>query len=241
VVLASAVSGLGLRGLIGANLACAAAMAATGFLMSMRGERARAGEPHAVAVSMRGLMNFLPVASVLGLVVLLDAELYVSLLVVLVGLLAIFRYGLSGAARVVRDGVSLDVVVLIVGIMVFKGAMEASQAVGNLSAFFKEEGVPLLPMLFLLPFVTGVLTGLTVGFVSATFPLLLSLDGGNTLAAVSFAFASGFVGVLLSPVHVCLILTAEYFKAEMAGIYRRMLLPAALVLLAALAVHLALR
>jgi hypothetical protein len=109
------------------------------------------------------------------------------------------------------------------------------------SAYFTSKGIPLMPMLFLLPFVTGMLTGITVGYVGAAFPLLLSLAGGDTLAAVGFAFASGFVGVLLSPVHVCLVLTREYFKAEMGGIYRRTLPAGALVLAGATAVYLFLR
>jgi hypothetical protein len=114
--------------------------------------------------------------------------------------------------------------------MLFKGVMESSGAVEGLSLYFSGTGIPLMPMLFLLPFATGMLTGLTIGFVGSTFPLLVSLAGGSAIGAVSFAFASGFMGVLLSPVHVCLVLTREYFKAEMGGMYRRMLLPTAIVL-----------
>jgi hypothetical protein len=90
-------------------------------------------------------------------------------------------------------------------------------------------------MLLALPLVAGLLTGLTIGFVGATFPLIISLAGGGAHGAVTFAFAAGFTGVLFSPVHVCLVLTREYFKAEMGGIYRRMLLPASLVMAAGVA------
>ena len=137
--------------------------------------------------------------------------------------------------KLIKYGLSSDVLLLIAGVMLFKGMMESSGAVKNLSLFFRESGMPLMPTLFLLPFLTGLLTGLTLGFVGATFPLLISLVGTAGLSvpvgAMSFAFASGFIGVLLSPVHVCLVLTREYFKAEMGGIYRRML-PAASVVLA---------
>ncbi|HYQ47636.1 MAG TPA: DUF401 family protein, partial [Thermodesulfovibrionales bacterium] len=43
------------------------------------------------------------------------------------------------------------------------------------------------------------------------------------LPLVSFAFAAGFLGVLLSPVHLCLIFTREYFAADLPGIYRKMI------------------
>jgi integral membrane protein (TIGR00529 family) len=241
IVLASAISGIGLRGLIAANLTYAAVMAASGFLFGMKGTQTPAAEPKASAVSRKALASLIPIGSVLALVMVFNAELYVSLFVVLAGLFVFYRYRPAEIARVLKRGFSLEVIVLISGVMIFKGVMESSGAVENLSVFFTEKGIPLMPMLFLLPFITGVLTGLTIGFVGATFPLLLSLAGGDSLGAVTFAFASGFTGVLLSPVHVCLILTREYFRAELGGIYRRLLVPSALILAAAAVEHLLLR
>lgn len=232
ILLASAISGIELRTLILANLAYALSMAAVGFLFSMRGLRGREEAPR---VSAKGLASFIPIALVLALVVALHVELHIALLIATAGLLAFYRYGASGIWRALKHGFSLDVIVLIVGVMLFKGTMESSGAVEGLSRYFAGTGIPLLPMLFLLPFVTGMLTGLTIGFVGSTFPLLVSLAGGSALGAVSFAFASGFMGVLLSPVHVCLVLTREYFKADMGGMYRRMLLPTAIVLAVAAA------
>jgi hypothetical protein len=72
------------------------------------------------------------------------------------------------------------------------------------------------------------LTGLTVGFVGSTFPLIISIAGNTSIGAISFAFASGFLGVLLSPIHICLILTREYFKADLWGIYK-MMIPAGVI------------
>ena len=52
--------------------------------------------------------------------------------------------------------------------------------------------------------------------------------------SISFAFASGYVGVLLSPVHLCLVLTREYFGASMGGIYRKTLKVSLLIMAVAL-------
>ena len=125
--------------------------------------------------------------------------------------------------------------------MTFKEAMDHSGAVSNLSQFFVHEGIPILPILFLLPFITGLLTGITVGFVGATFPLIISIADNISLGALSFAFASGYLGVLLSPVHVCLLLTREYFQANLWGIYKILLLPCLIVFLGAIAEYLILK
>ncbi|MBZ5502692.1 MAG: DUF401 family protein [Acidobacteriia bacterium] len=98
---------------------------------------------------------------------------------------------------------------------------------------FLEQGVPFLPIICFLPFLTGLLTGITVAFVGTTFPLVMSITGGASLANISLAFAAGFLGVLLSPVHLCLILTKEYFKADLWGMYKKIMPAAAFILVAA--------
>ncbi len=81
-------------------------------------------------------------------------------------------------------------------------------------------GLPLLPILMILPFVSGLSTGLSIGFVGASFPIVMSLIGdepslGVHLSTVILAYGFGFVGMLLSPVHVCLIVTSEHFKTRL--------------------------
>jgi len=102
-------------------------------------------------------------------------------------------------------------------------------------------GIPAAPLLFMLPFVSGLLTGVTVGFVGSAFPLILSIAGESSTVIISFAFASGFLGVLLSPVHICLVLTREYFKADMWGVYKKIIPAASVVFLVAVAEYLILR
>jgi hypothetical protein len=58
------------------------------------------------------------------------------------------------------------------------------------------------------------------------------MTGGHAdPATVTFAFASGFAGVMLSPTHLCLLLTVRYFNADLAGTYRLMYVPVLLVFL----------
>jgi hypothetical protein len=43
--------------------------------------------------------------------------------------------------------------------------------------------------------------------------------------ALLLAYTSGEVGLLLSPVHLCFVLSAEYFKANLGKVYRYTLPP----------------
>ena len=223
VILAAAISGVQLGWLILANAVPAALMLVGGLLLSMRDVKGRVRRKR---LDRKDFLSFLPIASVLIMVVVLNMQLYLSFLIAIAGLFVVYGYSLRSALDTLWRGFSLDMVVLIIGVMIFKAMLEATGSVQALNQYFTLKGIPLLPMLLALPFITGILTGLTIGFVGVSFPLLASLAGGGSLGAVAIAFAAGYTGVLLSPVHVCLVLTREYFKAEMPGIYRYMV-PAA--------------
>lgn len=228
LLLAAALSGMELRTLIIANLPYAAAMIAAGFLLSMREVK---GRTETFSVSRRGLLSFLPIGIIILLVMAFKVPLHLALPALVIGLFAFYRYGLSRIWNALTYGFALEVILLVLGVMMFKELMDGSGAVKNLSEFFLAHGIPVMPLLFILPFLSGFLTGITVGSVSSTFPLLLSMLHGAPPEAVSFAFAAAFLGVLLSPVHVCLILTKEYFHADIWGVYRR-ILPACAAILA---------
>ena len=243
ILLASAVSNIPLYNLIKANMVYAVLLLVTGFLFAMRGiekdvqkETANnaAGKRSLQPVLRKELASFLPIMAVLLLVFFIHMELHYALLATIIPLFIYYRYSIADIFRVIRYGFALEVLLLIFGIMLFKETLEMSGAVQNLSSFFIQHKIPLLPIICILPFTIGMLTGLTVGFVGSTFPLLINISGGAPLANITLAFAAGFIGVLLSPVHLCLILTKEYFKADMWGMYKRMLPASAVIFAAAL-------
>lgn len=246
ILLASAVSNIPLHNMINANLSYALVLLVTGFVYSMRGisklenPAAKTGEIKLKKTGKKGV-SFLPVFAVLILVVIIHVELHYALLLITIPMILFYKYPLKEILRVTKHGFALEVIVLIFGTMLFKETMEASGAVKNLSRFFVEQGIPTLPIICLLPFLIGLLTGLTVGFVGSTFPLLISMAGGVSLANMSLAFAAGFIGVLLSPVHLCLVLTREYFKADLWGMYKKMIPASALIFITASAEYIILR
>ena len=82
-------------------------------------------------------------------------------------------------------------------------------------------GIPIITLIMIIPFVSGLTTGITVGFAGASIPIAISLLGTDSalyqiLSTVSFAFSFGFMGVMMSPVHICLIVTNEHFKTSLA-------------------------
>ncbi|GAF85582.1 unnamed protein product, partial [marine sediment metagenome] len=80
-------------------------------------------------------------------------------------------------------------------------------------------------------------------YVGISFPLLLPIlgSGNPDMVLVMFAYVSGFVGILLSPAHLCLFLTLDYFKADLRDVYKILIWPVAVIFVAAFLVLLFLR
>jgi len=131
----------------------------------------------------------------------------------------------------------LSMLYMIAGVMMFQGILTDSRAVEAISRSLSAAHVPVTLVIVILPFLVGGIAGVTVAFVGATFPILFSLlsHAGlsrDILAYTILAFCSGYLGVLLSPLHICLILTCGFFKTNLTKIILK-LVPFAIVLGAA--------
>ena len=182
-------------------------------------------------------VSFAPIAVVMVLVLGFGVNIALALFLVVVALLVYHRYGAGRIVVTFRESVSLKTLLLVFGVMVFEGIMEGSGVVGHVPGALASVGVPVALILFVLPFLVGLMTGLTIAYVGICFPLLLPLIGAThpDMGMLAFAFAAGFAGVMYSPVHLCLVLTKDYFKSELTPIYRIMVLPETMVILVALA------
>ncbi len=181
--------------------------------------------------------TFAPILAIILLVLVLKVNLAVAIGLVVLALALYFGYGPRKFFLAAKESLSFKTLLMVAAVLVFKEMIEASGAVKTIPAFFTSLGIPKLLVFFVLPFFVGLLTGITVAFVGATFPILLSMmDGQANLYWLAFGYASGFIGVMLSPVHICLVLSNDYFHVDSPPVYRQMFLPLGLVLLVGLGI-----
>lgn len=231
IVLAAAVTKLPLNSLLLSQLPLPLAVIVVGALLGFRGlaNTSVSGKRDRKELSAL-FLTLLPITASLVLVIGFKLPLAIAMALIVIAMLLYYRYTPGEMKTMFRESISLNVILMVLGIMVFKGMLDASGAIEALPIFFRESGLPPVVVLFALPFLVGLLTGLTVAFVGATFPIITAMMGGHPDAAtITFAFASGFAGVMLSPTHLCLVLTVRYFKADLAGTYRLLYLPILLV------------
>jgi integral membrane protein (TIGR00529 family) len=127
-----------------------------------------------------------------------------------------------------KYGADLQILFLLYAVMLFKATIENAGAAYTLFSDMQYIGMPTPVLLAVLPFLMGLATGISMGFVGISLPLLVpfvTLGSQVNSYALMLAYMSGYVGVLVSPVHLCLILSTEYFKASFAKVYKLVLPP----------------
>lgn len=163
------------------------------------------------------LKGISPVLIAVSLVLAVGLPLSISLGIVVIGLFLIQRYRLREVIRLIKESFTYKPISIVLGVVFFKNVLIESGAVENLAQVFTSFNLPILPVFYILPFFVGILTGNVTGFVGATFPILLGLlpEGDVNIRLVAIAFSSGFAGAMISPVHLCLVLTVQYFQANL--------------------------
>jgi len=163
-----------------------------------------------------------PILGIIGLVLILKLGLIISLSSILIALFLLHRMTLRSVVSCLARGAMPRTFLLLCSVMIFKRVLEASGGIGAFSELQATGKFATLLLLCAVPFIVGLLTGITVAFVGVATPIFLHLLRGN-LNLVFLLYVCGFAGVLLSPTHLCFIVTRDYFKADLLRVYRRLL------------------
>jgi integral membrane protein (TIGR00529 family) len=165
---------------------------------------------------------------------------FILVLLVIVPLFGFTRLGGKKFLKTIKEAVDFKILGTIYAVLAFKDIINMSGAVDQLAEAFEGWGVPPIVLFMTLPLIIGYLNGITHAYVSVAFPLLLPffmVDGEVDLAKVQLAYAFGFIGVIFSPVHLCVVLSAKYYGADLNGVFRKLILPSAVLAITSLLMY----
>ncbi|TYB93774.1 MAG: DUF401 family protein [Kosmotoga sp.] len=115
---------------------------------------------------------------------------------------------------------------LLLAVFYFKAFVESTQVHDFMSEELISWSIPTLLVMMVLPFLMGQMTGITQGAVGLSFPLVMSMASeGTGLSVAILAYTFAVAGVLLSPVHLCIVLTVNYFRESYSALAKRIILP----------------
>jgi len=135
--------------------------------------------------------------------------------------------------QVIKKSLTWKLALAIFGIMIFREMFETSQA--NVLIFELIGGLPFpaLLLVIIVPLILGVLTGYNLGAIALSYFLVqpfFQFTGINIFGLTSIIFISSLAGYLISPIHLCNVLSSDYLKTDTTRMYK-MFIPAILCLL----------
>jgi len=143
----------------------------------------------------------------------------------------------SGIWSMLRNPRLLKMIYMIAAILIFKGILANSHAADAVGRELVQMHVPLILIAVVLPFLVGMSSGIVIAFVGSTLPILIPLihsfgESAFLPAYVMLILTGGFTGILLSPLHLCFLLSNEHFDVSMGSVYKHLWWPCVLQLAA---------
>lgn len=175
-----------------------------------------------------------PILLIIVLVVFIKIDIIYSLLAVIIMVIIWKGIPYKEIIKMIKGSFSYNLIILVFGVIFFRNMMEASGGFSEIIQIIENLGISPWIVVAVLPLVTGILTGMVLPMVSISFPVIIGFIGTGTdvqWALFSLAFGFGFSGVMLSPLHLCLLLTIDHFKADFNKTYKLLIIPQVILLL----------
>ena len=165
------------------------------------------------------ILALMPVASVFMVVVFFKLNASIATgAVVLAWVFVLAAVGRKvGARKIFLGAFDWKMTLNICCILYFIQILDVTEVLGEIVAAFQASPLP-VPVI-----IACVSTGMSQGHVAIVMPIVAAMGTGDlNLAGVAMAF--GVAGQMLTPTHVCLIVTIDYFKADLLATLKPILL-----------------
>jgi len=192
--------------------------------------------------SYNGLVFIIPPILPVALYAVLQFFSFGEIRTFLIGVLLsiVLVYFLSGITikeflQIIKKSLTWKLALAIFGIMIFREIFEISQANIVLKDLIMGLPFPSIWMVVIIPLILGAVTGYNLGAVALSYPILVpffpsELSFITLVGLTSLIFISSLIGYLISPIHLCNVLSSDYLKTDTTRMYR-MLIPAAISVL----------
>lgn len=172
------------------------------------------------------LKDFYPILLLIFILIIFKININLIVIPIIILLAITLKIDIKNMIKIFKKSFSFSIVSIIISVLFFQSLLENSKVLSTLPSYMQNIGINPLIIIGFSPFIVGFLTGITVGSIGITFPILTSFFLTSTTinySMIMFSYVMGFAGIMLSPMHLCLTLTKEYFKANLIDIYKKLL------------------
>ncbi len=195
----------------------------SGYLFGLRKYKSKKYE---ISLNKYWLKKFLIVFSPMLIAIILSLigiKIYISIIIGIIFLMLISKTGVKILFNTIKRKEVLGMALTAFGIMLFRQVMDASNILNLLSIYVQTYNISKIFLLILIPFLIGFCLGVPTAALAIIISILSSIINFNPLN-LSIIFVSMYLGHIMSPAHLCVAVTCQYFKVNILEVYRKMIL-----------------
>ncbi len=163
---------------------------------------------------------------VLGLVVKLD--IIITLGIVTAVVLLYYKPEKKVNIKAIKFATDPKILTILLFAMIYREYIVVSGVAQRIFELLATYNINKYLVAYAVPFIVGAVTSNEFMFAALAFPLLLNLffptPGVLDASALLISYTGGWLGVMFSPVHLCIVFTVEHFKADFIKTYKYIIL-----------------
>ncbi len=119
-------------------------------------------------------------------------------------------------------GINWPMALAIVAVLIFKDFLDHSEVIDEIMHYMLGNGLPLLALVVLIPYLSGIIMGNPYAAIGICVSLFMPIipEAPQGLYYMALIFISSLAGYFGSPLHMCTLLTVEYYKASLPAVLK---------------------
>lgn len=159
---------------------------------------------------------------ILGLVLRLD--IIITLGTTLLAVILCYKPNIDLHKKAIKFALTPKIMGILLFAMIYREYVIVSGASEKIFEILAEYNVNPYIVVYMVPFLIGAATSSEIMFTVLAFPPLMNIffpvKGVIDQFSLLIGYTGGWLGVMFSPVHLCLVLTVEHFKADLRLTYK---------------------
>jgi hypothetical protein len=225
LILTAALTGLTVTSLLVRQIPVVISMVAFGYLISLRriSTIKNVAEKSSPNTNLKSLLTtFSPILTMIVAVAIFSIDVSIAAFLGIAALLLLTRPSLRTLSMAFRNKGLYGVTLAAYGAMLLRNVTMASGASDLIGNMIASGNINEVVLLLTVPAALGFLVGSPSGGIAISAPMLAgTLSFTPNVAALLYIAA--YLGYVGAPTHLCLVLTADYFKCPLGGVYKYLL------------------
>jgi len=224
LILTATLTGLTLTSIIVRQIPIVISMIIVGYVIGLwkttsTGRRKENSKTNLGSELKRFAITFSPILATIIVVVGLGVDVSIAAFLGVTVLVLIARPCFEVFQRPFRNWATYGIALAAFGAFFLRSVVEATELSEVFGAFVANGSVDDLLLLIAIPAVLAFFVGSPLGGVAISYSILEGIVN-FTAKSAALLYISSYLGYIIAPTHLCLVLTADYFKCSLGKLYR---------------------